>query len=323
MMKQMIDEDASSVDRWLVSYADFMTLLFAFFVVMYSVSQVNEGKYRLLSHSLLAAFQPIQSKNKEVEIISDLQKNSQGTEMMNIFDKNNRLQNNTTLNNEWLKQGTFTNADDILNKQDALISVKQQLENSFSDLIEKDWVNIELGEKWLEINLKSALLFKSGSDQLESNAKIVLNEVAQYLLEERNLISVRGHTDNLAVNKARFSSNWDLSSARSVAVAELLEKQGVEAVRLMVEGFGSIQPIASNETLEGRAKNRRVTIAVSRDQLASIQDTQQKNTSPIENFDKAQEKQQEVEFDLIRLPNGALLIRGKDVKDDIPLQKNE
>lgn len=317
MLRKQTVEKSEKVDRWLVSYADFITLLFAFFVVMYSISQVNEGKYKVLSESLLSAFDatpksllPIQEGE-----ISRVQPNSEKSD-----DSQNGF-NEDVINENIINEDNFAS-------QQAFQQIEQQLQQQLAPLIDNDLISISSSESWLEINLRSALLFESGSDTLASNARVVIETISDTLRQNNQLISVRGHTDNVPINTSRFSSNWSLSASRSVAVVRLLQSFNIKSQRLKVEAHGEYQPIASNATAEGRAKNRRVTIAVSRylyqesetttsEQVREQSPEQTAGQSPVqETPGQSSEADAEPTYEIVRLPGGGLLIRGKQLPDE-------
>ncbi len=210
-------------ERWLVSYSDFITLLFAFFVVMYSVSQVNENKYRVLSETLQSAF-------------------SQGVRA----------------------PGT---------ERESKLASLEQLETELSDvlggLINQGALSVWGNEDWVEIEINANVLFDSASAEPSSQAKTVFAEVADVLAPFENAVAVSGHTDDIPIRNANFSSNWELSSARAVAVVNLLAYEGVDPTRLSAIGYGEYQPIADNSTEQGRAKNRRVVLRVAREKVAA------------------------------------------------------
>lgn len=258
-------EEHDNHDRWLVSYADFVTLLFAFFVVMYSISSVNDGKYRILSESLVEAFQ-VSERSLDPIQVGELRRNTSRSSG-DVFD----AKKGEDITVQTGETPASDNPPDIeamepeatqtpQNFQD----LKQQLSDSLKELIKADLVKIRANQDWLEIDMRSGILFESGSAELNPRAKILLADIGQILSRTNNYIRVRGFTDNVPIATSVFPSNWHLSSARSTAVVDMLEKRGIIPIRLGIEGFGEHQPVADNATLEGRAKNRRVVIAISR-----------------------------------------------------------
>jgi len=240
-------------DRWLVSYADFMTLLFAFFVVMYSISSVNEGKYKVLSETLIGAFaveEKKQDSSSELIELSDYSKNS-------IIDFDGRVNKDGDVTAE--VKGVGDNIGILLS------ALSDQVESAFGDLVKEGEITISGSETWIEISLSSGLLFNSGSANLNPRSFPVLEEISGVLSGYENPVHVEGFTDDLPIQSGIFPSNWELSAARSAAVVRLLSENGLEPNRLAAVGYGQYQPIASNDSAEGRGINRRVALIVSRD----------------------------------------------------------
>lgn len=245
--------DQENHERWLVSYADFMTLLFAFFVVMYSISSVNEGKYKVLSETLIGAFaveERKQDSSSELIELSDHSKNS-------IIDFDGRVNKDGDVKAE--TKGDGDNIGTLLS------ALSDQVESAFGDLVKEGEITISGSETWIEISLSSGLLFNSGSANLNPRSFPVLEEISGVLSGYENPVHVEGFTDDLPIQSGIFPSNWELSAARSAAVVRLLAENGLDPYRLAAVGYGQFQPIASNDSVEGRGKNRRVALIVSRD----------------------------------------------------------
>lgn len=312
--RQSILEENQEVNRWLVSYADLMTLLFAFFVVMYAVSQVNEVKYKQLTDSLVQAFDtPFKSfkliqigeVNRSEQAISgdDLQQPEVPPETQPEMRESGNLQAENFASTEEFKD------------------LQNGLEKSLGDLIQQGVAEINSDANWININLRSSLLFPSGSAELSNNADPLLQEVAGHLNTNEQLILVHGHTDNIPIQNERYPSNWELSSARAVAVVKMFEELSVLAPRMSVEGHAEHKPVAENKTEQGRAKNRRVVISISRkyrvteEQKQAQQQAQKQAQNILQAADKntvPQQKDQEPEFRVIKLPDGGIIIRGAD-----------
>jgi chemotaxis protein MotB len=233
-------------ERWLVSYADFITLLFAFFVVMYSISQVSESKYRVLSATLTEIFNDPKRALEPIQV-GELSRSSQP-----------QLIENEVLNREAQSQGAFDKTADLPQLSD-------QFTDQFADLIDDKVVQVSSNEYWLQISLNNSILFPLGSVKPTREAYNVLAEVADLLRDFNNPIQVEGYTDNVAVSSKQFPSNWELSSARSSSVVKILAEQGIAPQRLAAVGYGEHQPIAENDTPAGRAQNRRVVLMIARE----------------------------------------------------------
>jgi len=146
-----------------------------------------------------------------------------------------------------------------------LSALSEQVESAFGDLVDSGEISISGSETWIEISLSSGLLFNSGSATLNAVSFPVLDEISGILSGYENPIHVEGFTDDTPIKSSVFPSNWELSAARSAAVVRLLSENGLDPFRLAAVGYGQYQPIATNDSAEGRGKNRRVALIVSRD----------------------------------------------------------
>jgi len=242
-------------ERWLVSYADFITLLFAFFVVMYSISQVNQSKYRVLSDTLLEAFSNESSRAIDVIQVGELSRSSEPS----VIDTPPMVE---ALGQEGTKGQP---GDGAFDKTAELPQLSDMFEDEFSDLIVDEQVQIHSNEFWLEIELKAGILFDSANAEPSVVAESIFADMAQLLKGWNNPVQVEGFTDNVPINNSRFPSNWELSAARASSVVKLLMKGGVAPERLSAVGYGEFQPVASNASAEGRTANRRVVLMVARE----------------------------------------------------------
>lgn len=247
--KRWVEEDEKH-DRWLVSYADFITLLFAFFVVMYSISFINEGKYRVLSDSISLAFDP-RKENLNIK----LQQPDRPSDVLPLVIARNRQ------GNDFLQQ---EREEDVIELRAIASRVKQDL----TDLVDRELVSIEEKDQWLEVEIKSSILFPSGSATPSDTADSVLEKIAAILKGYDNQVQVEGFTDNVPITNDIYPSNWELSAARAASVVHLFTRAGVDPARLSAVGYGEYKPIASNETAKGRGKNRRVNIIILSDSIA-------------------------------------------------------
>ncbi len=225
-------EPEESTDRWLVSYADFITLLFAFFVVMYSISNVNVGKYRVLSDSVSTAFSNQSSSPFPV-----------GAEL------------GISVQRAPIAIG--------LKGQVGLVSMKEtaaELDKRLKKWVKKGMIAVKGNEKWLEIGIKSSLLFDSGDATLSADAANILAELTDVIKSTENPLYVSGYTDNVPIANNRFPTNWELSTARASSVVRLFAQNGINPARMGAIGYGEFRPIAANDSVENRQKNRRVVI---------------------------------------------------------------
>jgi len=255
-------EDPENHDRWLVSYADFITLLFALFVVMYAISSVNEGKYRVLSESMVAAFRS-PAKSLEPIQVGQLAKSP----VSDKIDRYQLLRPDISATN----QGGYPNSaerkpdDDAtqdLTGQEALDRIAKEIEESLTSFIDKDLITVRRDKLWLEVEIKTSILFSSGSTALEQQSLPILSELAEILKRFPNSIQVGGFTDDRPINSVAYPSNWELSAGRAAGVVHLFNKLGVKPERMAAVGYGEYRPMADNATSEGRNRNRRVVLQI-------------------------------------------------------------
>jgi chemotaxis protein MotB len=246
-------------ERWIVSYADFITLLFAFFVVMYSISSVNEGKYRVLSQTLNDAFQ---ETNRSLEPIQmgELNRSSGdtiGSEQDSALIQTEQLQGPGTYQDQGL------NIDEMPNSEAQRLSfLAATIEDMLSDYVDQELVDVNFTEDRVIINMKDKMLFPSASAHLSRAAVKALRSISRVLDTVPNQIQVEGNTDNRPINTEEFPSNWELSAARAASVVHLMTRMGIEPQRMSAIGYAEHRPVADNSTESGRAKNRRVSLII-------------------------------------------------------------
>lgn len=229
-------------ERWLISYADFITLLFAFFVVMYAISSVNEGKYKVFNASMVNAFgNQGAAKSEAIVTLSE-----QEALLKLLVDRRN-----------------YRQAEERQRKQQEFLQVvAKNLSRVMALLVNSGQVNVTTTKRGIELEINASVLFKEGEAILGDKASEILAEVAQVLVQSDQAIEVEGHTDSTPINTPQFPSNWELSSARASSVVRLFIQHGVTATRLTAVGSADNLPVASNDTPEGRTRNRRVTVTI-------------------------------------------------------------
>jgi chemotaxis protein MotB len=264
-------EEHTNHEAWAIPYGDLVTLLLAFFVVMYALSTVNQGKYRLLSDSLYAAFrgeprtlEPVQMGQHQAGAGADsrsgvLQQQRPDPEHTPAAGQLVKLAPDVPKfapgrEAQLLEQAARTEA--------ALARVADEVTAAMADLVKHNMVTVRRSELWVEVELRTDILFPSGSAQPAPDAVAVLERLGHVLAPLPNSIRVEGHTDNLPIRTAAFYSNWELSAARAGSVVRVLSSAGVAAARLAVVGYGDQHPAASNDTPEGRNANRRVVVVI-------------------------------------------------------------
>ncbi len=254
MARKKEPEEHVNYERWLVSYADFITLLFAFFVVMYSVSSVNEGKYRVLSDSLMAAFRSPQKTLMPIQV-------GNPAKAPNASSAPNQVPAVVIAPNLPLPQLKEKKASGGGGAA-SMFEVADRINDALMRLIDEDLIAVRYDDDYVEIEIKSELLFKLGGTVLSKEAKIVAAKLAKVLRNFPNLIRVEGHTDDSPIKSAAYASNWELSAARAGAIVRLFAEQGVHPAQLSAVGYAEYRPVEDNATPEGRIKNRRVSVVV-------------------------------------------------------------
>lgn len=252
-MRRQREADHDNHERWLVSYADFITLLFAFFVVMYSISSVNEGKYKVLSDSLEGVFNTKATTINPIEVGDHpllTEEQAYGTKKIKPI-----LERPEPIAKEKIKE-----AEENLQLEE----IAGEFQKSFEDLIFEEHLTVETKEDWIEISLNESVVFESGGVEPVHDAFEVIEKIAIIMSDRDNAMLIEGHTDNIPIRGSVFPSNWELSAARAASIVRYLALEGVQPQQMGAVGFGEFKPIARNDTPAGRTRNRRVVILISK-----------------------------------------------------------
>lgn len=227
-----------------------MTLLLAFFVVMYAVSVVNEGKYRVASESMLEAF------NGSARVVAPLapERLSPRTNGAPITAPIILPVPGWPTQVQQGKQDGQRHAD--------LRHLEDQVRKAFQSLVDQGLIVLRRSPDGLGIEIRTDILFPSGVAQLSFSAESVLRSLASILAPYDNPLRVEGFTDNVPIATTVYPSNWELSAARAATVARLFSGHGVDPMRLGIVGWGDVRPVADNGTAAGRNQNRRVLVVV-------------------------------------------------------------
>ena len=238
MARKRYEDEEDNHERWLVSYADFITLLFAFFVVMYAISSVNEGKYKVFSNSLITAFNPrsgppatthIENPPSLVPPLPIAQRRAQ---------------------------------EALRREKDYMTTIAKDLKRILAPLVREGKVRVTQNSRGVSVEINASVLFAPGEAALSVESNQALSVVATLLRADSHDIQVEGHTDDVPISNPSFASNWELSSARASSVVRLFIDSGVDEKRLTAVGHAANMPVAPNDTVEGRARNRRVNVMV-------------------------------------------------------------
>ncbi len=225
-------------ERWLITYADLITLLLVFFVVMYSISKADEGKFAKLNASLQRAFNVVVFEGYDPTALSGRPGGASGNSVIDDF-----------------------------------IAIRNDLGQLTAALggLPGTGIDVRLNREGIVITISGALLFPSGRADLRPESLAVLDRIAHHLRRLPNEVRISGHTDNIPPNSSLYPTNWELSTARAIAVARYLSvRWGIAPARLAAVGYGEFRPVADNSTREGRMQNRRVEIQVVYPEMANL-----------------------------------------------------
>jgi chemotaxis protein MotB len=273
MARKQHHEDHVNHEAWAIPYGDLVTLLFALFTVMYAVSSVNEGKYRVLSDALNAAFG---GKPRAMQPIQVGPRTNAGTDSVRQFNmaapprpvppapalRDLRRppliasQIRTQLPNASGREASVGPSSRQLAK------MAEDLERALHGLIQKEVVVVRRTANWIEVEIKADILFASGASELSPSARPALQQVIEVLRPVSHHVRVEGYTDDVPITNSRFPSNWELSGARAATVVRYFIAGRLDPRRLSTLGFGEYRPVADNRTEDGRNRNRRVVIVI-------------------------------------------------------------
>ncbi|HWB23127.1 MAG TPA: flagellar motor protein MotB [Gaiellaceae bacterium] len=264
-------EHAESEERWLLTYADMITLLMALFIVMWAISSVNISKFNQLKASLQSAFSAkVMQENNSILNGQQAPFEQDGSPVQPIVQQSSPsqvLEVKSISANISQKISTQIAAQAAMQDEDNLVHIQTLVRQFAREHGLTKLVSAKIQQRGLVVRLLTDnVLFRSGQASLEPQALPLLGEIAKLLAAPAivNPIRVEGNTDNNPIRSARYPSNWELSSARADAVLEFILHRGVAAKRLSAVGYGDVNPIQSNSTVAGQASNRRVDIVILR-----------------------------------------------------------
>jgi chemotaxis protein MotB len=254
MARKHEHEEHANHEAWAIPYGDLVTLLLAFFVVMYAVSSINEGKYRVLSDSLNAAFRGTPRTMEPIPVGETMAKAKMDDTVAGIRPGQAiKFEGNEAVEKKEAEDAAL---------QAQLRNMTDDLQNAMQVLIDQDMIRVQRAPSWVEVEIKTDILFPSGSAEIEPAAVEILERLAVILAERPYPIRIEGHTDNRPIKTAQFPSNWELSAARASRIVRLFEQRGITANRMVVAGMGENRPLAENDTEAGRNHNRRVALVI-------------------------------------------------------------
>jgi chemotaxis protein MotB len=244
-MKRRKAKPHANHERWLVSYADFITLMFAFFVVMYATSKADVKKQAQMADSIDSAFRTLGLFQQ------DPTKNGAAGVAHN---KEGPLSPMNTVSGEELMAPPEVKVD--------LQKLQERLSGMLASQIAEHIVSMKIGRDGLVISLREAGFYDSGSAEVHNSSLPILNKIATALASSAYDIRIEGHTDNIPIHTAQFDSNWELSTTRATRLTRIFVTDNFAPYRMSASGYAEFHPVAPNDTAEGRGQNRRVDIIV-------------------------------------------------------------
>jgi chemotaxis protein MotB len=229
------DESDHGQDRWMVSYADLITLMFAFFVVMYAISSLNESKYRAVTNAIISAFGGVPAPMAPAA---------------------------PPASQAIVPRGAGRGNDALRREKEQLTRIARDIMAVLGPLLNEGKVRVMQTSRGVKVEINASVLFAPGDAKLAGDSGEALRAVAAVLKNDRHAIQVEGHTDSVLISNAIFPSNWELSAVRASSVVRLFIENGIEESRLTAVGKGPTQPVGSNDTAQGRLRNRRVEVMI-------------------------------------------------------------
>ena len=277
MPRRVRHDEHVNHEAWAIPYGDLITLLLAFFVVMYAISSVNEGKYRVAADAITTAFgappksldpvsfgRQVTGANYDEPAPIDFGQlpgigiEAGGSPASMGDGLAARVQGGLPI--DPAEAAALREA--MVQSGQQLDAIQSQVERALGSLILQDQVTVKREGLWIEVNIRSDVLYASGSATPGTAAIETLNQLGEVLRELPNDVRVEGHTDDVPIRSAIYPSNWELSAARAASVVTLLEARGVDSRRLSVVGYADKRPLQTNATPAGRGANRRVMLII-------------------------------------------------------------
>jgi chemotaxis protein MotB len=247
MRRRLRQEEPANHDRWMISYADFITVLFAFFVVLFASLNQNSRSIKTVSRAIHHGF-------VELEPFAGAANTPEMTEPQILSD---RSKAQSAMHVPGLQEDNANAAAGI-----DIEALRRELEAAIGEELRNGQVTIEVTPEGFVISLKELGFFNSGQAALRPGAADKIEQIAKVLSQHGFHLRVEGHSDNQPIHTAEFDSNWQLSTARAMAVLMLLIKSGLDPGKISLAGYGPYRPIADNASPDGRKMNRRVDLVV-------------------------------------------------------------
>ncbi len=248
-MKRVEEEKHENSERWLLTYSDMITLLLVLFIMMYTISKVDTDKFEALAYQLGISLGAEVSVVQEAGDTSDMDND----EWSGLGEANHSTSASPLP--QAIEEGTAGQAQ-------AAKPIEEQIQDLIDEAGIETLVGIHTEQRGVVVSFKEALLFNSGSADINTEGSETLKKMSDILKTVNNYISVEGSADNVPISSARYASNWELASQRAINVAKLLQSFGVNPARLSSTSYGEYRPVAPNDSEEHKERNRRVDIVI-------------------------------------------------------------
>ncbi len=270
MRRQRDKEDPEDTNRWLLTYADLITLLLAFFVIMYAMSKIDSRRFGKMAEQLQGVFH-----GRVEDVVDSLSQDDLSNGVLQI--------NHLRVIADRLHSPTVGIAQNRVNLGPRTNLANMSGADSTGEAVESNPpISVELQERGLVIRVLESMLFRPGDAALLEGARSALAKIGDEIKDIPNQIRVEGHTDSIPIANTRYPSNWELSSARAAAVVRyLIDEKGINPDRISTLGYGDSRPLVPNDTPENRARNRRVDIVVLTDNLSRYEPKAQLSSLPV------------------------------------------
>lgn len=261
MGRRKKEDEHENHERWLVSYADFITLLFAFFTTLYAISTVDVQKMGQMRFSMQRSFDTGIFESGSDSLSLDHGPNGSGDSVSRDILNKIKLEDGVELRESLLSRSGISGS--IVSSREDMYRLKKWIETLLGPEVLKTSVHITVDSRGLVLSLGEGGFFDSGSEKIKPGGKVLLDMLATILVDLGNDIRIEGHTDTDPIKTSKFASNWELSTARATEILTyLIEKFGFSPETLSAAGYGEYRPVASNDSTEGKARNRRVDIVI-------------------------------------------------------------
>ena len=265
-------EEHANHEAWAIPYADLLTLLLAFFVVMYAISSRDAGKYRVMADAMVTAFGGTPRTITQVQVGNTQLQGAASDNASAITAPTvagNRAKDPAQLS-AMRQPISFRDTASLESAARQLQTISERINRALAPLIDKGMITVRRTELWIEVEINSDILFPPASARLDPVAQDTLGTLADVLADVPNGLRVEGHTDSMPIATAQFPSNWELSAARAASVVHLFARQGIAPTRLAMVGYGEFRPREDNTDSDGRNRNRRVMVVILADSQSPI-----------------------------------------------------